>query len=129
MEGSSLTTNVGTLAALFPPEEGRLLLCCGDLDLDFYLDEGCSGYGSGEEDHEEDVDDRDVSISDLECLQIDLREFELDKYGLVNNKLLRVLGENGVNHMYSSTFKTANLLVRMHHLTPSSAEIDSTLYR
>jgi hypothetical protein len=36
---------------------------------------------------------------------------DLDKYGLVN-RFSRILEENGLNHMYSSTFKTANLLVR-----------------
>lgn len=56
----------------------------------------------------------DMSIGELKCLQIDLRRFGLDKYGLVN-KFSRVLGENGVNHMYSSTFKTANLLVNKRH--------------
>jgi hypothetical protein len=42
-----------------------------------------------------------------------LRFYQLltDKHGLVS-KFSRVLNENGVNHMYSSTFKTANLLVR-----------------
>jgi hypothetical protein len=33
-----------------------------------------------------------------------------DKHGLVN-RFSRVLEENEINHMYSSTFKTANLLV------------------
>ena len=33
-----------------------------------------------------------------------------DKHGLVS-RYSRVLEENGINHMYSSTFKTANLLV------------------
>jgi hypothetical protein len=33
-----------------------------------------------------------------------------DKHGLVN-KFSRVLEQNGINHMYSSTFKTANLFV------------------
>ena len=33
-----------------------------------------------------------------------------DKYGLVS-RFSRVLDENGINHMYSSTVKTANLLV------------------
>ncbi|KAF5321680.1 hypothetical protein D9619_000617 [Psilocybe cf. subviscida] len=46
----------------------------------------------------------------LKCLQVDLRRFGLDKHGLVN-RFSRVLEENEINHMYSSTFKTANLLV------------------
>lgn len=33
-----------------------------------------------------------------------------DKHGLVS-RYSRVLEENGINHMYSSTYKTANLLV------------------
>lgn len=36
----------------------------------------------------------------------------VDKHGLVN-RFSRVLEESGINHMYSSTFKTANLLVRI----------------
>jgi len=46
----------------------------------------------------------------MRCLQIDLRNFGLDKYGIVN-RYSRILEENAINHMYSSTFKTANLLV------------------
>lgn len=48
----------------------------------------------------------------LKCLQIDLARFGLEKHGLVN-KFSRVLENAGINHMYSSTYKTANLLVRM----------------
>ncbi|KAF9441220.1 hypothetical protein P691DRAFT_766583 [Macrolepiota fuliginosa MF-IS2] len=111
MQGSSLTADIKTLVVLFPPEERYLLVCCGDLDFDSDFGEGYSGYGSGEEDHEEDVDDCDVSIGDLKRLQINSRRFGLDKYGSVK-EFLRVLGENGVNHMYSSA-----LLVRTLHLT------------
>jgi len=50
----------------------------------------------------------------LKCLQIDLRKFGLEKHGLVN-RYSQVLEENGINHMYSSTFKTANLLVEKVH--------------
>ncbi|KAJ3568937.1 hypothetical protein NP233_g5388 [Leucocoprinus birnbaumii] len=129
-EGSSLTADVKTLAALFPPEERHLLVCCTSLDF---------GSPSSESDEDEDLDDDfahgmddlhldelhdidvdDMSIGELKCLQIDLRRFGLDKYGLVN-KFSRVLGENGVNHMYSSTFKTANLLVNKKHARRAQA--------
>lgn len=39
----------------------------------------------------------------------------IDKHGLVN-RFSRVLEEENINHMYSSTFKTANLLVCDAHL-------------
>jgi len=56
----------------------------------------------------------------LKCLQIDLRKFGLDKHGLVN-RFSRVLEENGINHMHSSTYKTANLLVGKRHATRAQA--------
>jgi len=57
-------------------------------------------------DQREDVD----APGTMKCLQIDLRKFGLEKHGLVN-RFSRVLEDNGINHMYSSTIKTANLLV------------------
>ncbi|KAF8914206.1 hypothetical protein CPB84DRAFT_1840939 [Gymnopilus junonius] len=102
-EGSSLTTDVHVLAALFPPQERHMVICSGELDAaDLRL---ASADSSDEEDEAGD----DFSHS-LKCLQIDLRRFGLDKHGLVS-RFSRVLEENGINHMYSSTFKTANLLV------------------
>ncbi|CAA7260072.1 unnamed protein product [Cyclocybe aegerita] len=105
-EGSSLTADVHVLATLFPPHERHMVICGGELDAaDYRLEEGLES--SDEEDEAEDVSPRGSS---LKCLQIDLRRFGLDKHGLVN-RFSRVLEENGINHMYSSTFKTANLLV------------------
>ncbi|KAF8843082.1 hypothetical protein BDN67DRAFT_924745 [Paxillus ammoniavirescens] len=104
-EGSSLTTDVSLLAALFPPSERHMLICAGELDT---LDAHDSNSDS-----ESDEDQDDDTLSEggtLKCLQIDLRRFGLDKHGLVN-RYSRILEENGINHMYSSTFKTANLLV------------------
>jgi hypothetical protein len=46
----------------------------------------------------------------------------IDKHGLVNH-FSRVLEENGINHMYSSTFKTANLLVNFI-LPPTGTHFD-----
>ncbi|KAJ3493962.1 hypothetical protein NLJ89_g10905 [Agrocybe chaxingu] len=104
-EGSSLTADVRVLATLFPPHERHMVICGGELDAaDYRLEEGLES--SDEEDEAEDVGPRGSS---LKCLQIDLRRFGLDKHGLVN-RFSRVLEENGINHMYSSTFKTANLL-------------------
>jgi len=79
-----------------------MVICSGELDsADFRL-EGRDSY---------DGDEFESSRShSLKCLQIDLRRFGLDKHGLVT-RFSRVLEENGINHMYSSTFKTANLLV------------------
>ncbi|KXN92286.1 hypothetical protein AN958_08517 [Leucoagaricus sp. SymC.cos] len=158
-EGSSLTADVKTLAALFLPEERHLLVCCnslefgggsGDANGGWNMDEGVfdddddeetvadglvnvmddlhlsrrggttGGYGNSTGGEEEDGGVDDMSIGELKCLQIDLRRFGLDKYGLVN-KFSRVLGENGINHMYSSTFKTANLLVNKRHAMRAQA--------
>jgi len=135
-EGSSLTADVKTLAALFQPEERHLLVCCNSLEFKSSLneDEGIDKLTGGmEELHLPEERDDCLNIGELKCLQIDLRRFGLgmflsielemsmclllhstDKYGLVN-RFSRVLGENGVNHMYSSTFKTANILVRVRN--------------
>ncbi|KIJ69959.1 hypothetical protein HYDPIDRAFT_104631 [Hydnomerulius pinastri MD-312] len=108
-EGSSLTTDVSLLAALFPPSERHMLICAGELDG---LDAQDSNPDSESDDEQE--DDTLSEGGTLKCLQIDLRRFGLDKHGLVN-RYSRVLEENGINHMYSSTFKTANLLVAKAH--------------
>jgi len=97
------------------------LVCCGDLDLDSCWDEGCeSGSDDGEDTTDEPDMDGGYDIGELKCLQIDLKKFGLDKHGLVN-RFSKVLGENGVNHMYSSTFKTANLLVNKRHAVRAQA--------
>lgn len=82
-----------------------MVICGGELDAADRRLEGTDC--SDEEDEATDMHTRSTS---LKCLQIDLRRFGLDKHGLVN-RFSRVLEENGINHMYSSTFKTANLLV------------------
>ncbi|KAK2466048.1 hypothetical protein APHAL10511_001690 [Amanita phalloides] len=98
-EGSSLTTDVRLLATLFPRHERHMVICGAELDMadDVGNDEFFDEHGST-----------------LKCLQVDLRQFGLDKYGLVN-RFSRALANNGINHMYSSTFKTANLLVEKRH--------------
>ena len=45
----------------------------------------------------------------LGVVRVDI-DGKIDKHGLVN-RYSRTLEENGINHMYSSTYKTANLLV------------------
>ncbi|KAG0709874.1 hypothetical protein DFH29DRAFT_18343 [Suillus ampliporus] len=111
-EGTSLTTDVSLLAALFPPNERHMMICAGELDA---LDAQSSSTDS---DSEEDEDT--LSSGGLKCLQIDLRRFGLDKHGLVN-RFSRVLEQNGINHMYSSTYKTANLLVSKAHANRARA--------
>ncbi|EKM79868.1 hypothetical protein AGABI1DRAFT_106212 [Agaricus bisporus var. burnettii JB137-S8] len=114
-EGSSLTTDVKVLSTLFPPEQRHLLVCGGSLELGVKLDEGY-GVGSDEGDEISDDDDgADMSIGELKCLQVDLRRFGLDKYGLVN-RFSKTLGDHNVNHLYSSTFKSANILVNRKHV-------------
>ncbi|EIW82292.1 hypothetical protein CONPUDRAFT_123058 [Coniophora puteana RWD-64-598 SS2] len=102
-EGTSLTTDVTLLASLFPPSERHMVACSGGLDA---LD----ARNSLLESDESEEDDLLAQGGTLKCLQIDLRRFGLDKHGLVN-RFSRVLEEHGINHMYSSTYKTANLLV------------------
>jgi hypothetical protein len=104
-EGSSLTADVHVLATLFPPNERHMVMCSGELDA---ADASINTADSSDDD-----DDCD-SPSPRKCLQLDLRRFGLNKHGLVNH-FSRVLEENGINHMYSSTFKTANLLVDKKH--------------
>ncbi|KAF8622160.1 hypothetical protein AX15_007278 [Amanita polypyramis BW_CC] len=98
-EGSSLTTDVQLLATLFPPHERHMVICGAELAI---------ADDTSEEDYS------DTQGSTLKCLQVDLRQFGLDKHGLVN-RFSRLLASNGINHMYSSTFKTANLLVEKNH--------------
>lgn len=72
-------------------------------------DQRLNGDSSDEEDADHYYYEQFLTRS-LKCLQIDLRRFGLDKYGLVN-RFSQVLEDNGIHLMYSSTFKTANLLV------------------
>lgn len=106
LEGVSLTSDVTLLTALFPPEQRHMVSCSGELDA---LD-----AANGDLSQMEDDDDIDGESNMLRCLQIDLQRFGLDKHGLVN-RFSRVLEEAGINHMYSSTFKTANVLVDRRH--------------
>ncbi|KAG8218546.1 hypothetical protein J3R82DRAFT_4187 [Butyriboletus roseoflavus] len=76
-EGSSLTTDVAILAALFPPEERHMLICAGELDT---LDAHAANSDS---DSDSDQDQNNDGLSEggtLKCLQIDLRRFGLGKY-------------------------------------------------
>jgi hypothetical protein len=87
--------------------------------------------GNESDDGSDEFDDSFSGSDSLKCLQIDLRRFGLgiyshdaltsrfpvnflifyiDKHGLVT-RFSKVLEENDINHMYSSTFKTANILV------------------
>ncbi|THH12357.1 hypothetical protein EW145_g70 [Phellinidium pouzarii] len=123
-EGSSLTTDLGVLAALFAHDERHMVICSGSL-----LDEGDALNKRAADDERfsspgmqnvfsfEDAEDLfvmdetdDSAPGTLKCLQTDLQKFGLNKHGLVN-RFSRVLEDNGINHMYSSTYKTANLLV------------------
>ncbi|KAF8639804.1 hypothetical protein AX17_001063 [Amanita inopinata Kibby_2008] len=110
-EGSSLTTDVYLLATLFPPHERHMVICGSKLDV---VDEHL--YSPEFSDEEGEAAFSDVHGNVLKCLQIDLRQFGLDTHGLVN-RFSRILDDNEINHMYSSTFKTANLLVDKRHVS------------
>ncbi|KAF8591472.1 hypothetical protein K439DRAFT_898768 [Ramaria rubella] len=103
-EGSSLTTGVGLISTLFPPNERHMLICSDELGTEDVVVE--DGWGSGTP--------QSITApsmcSRMKCLQIDLQRFGLDKHGLIS-RFSKVLDSNGINHMYSSTYKTANLLV------------------
>lgn len=70
-EGSSLTTDVSLLAALFPPNERHMVICSGELDAV----DNSDVYASAEQDDEH-------SSGILKCLQIDLRRFGLGEHRL-----------------------------------------------
>ncbi|KZT06423.1 uncharacterized protein LAESUDRAFT_177259 [Laetiporus sulphureus 93-53] len=123
-EGSSLTAPVSLLAALFPPDQRHMVICSDELDV---LDSRQSSPAVDEEEALQDAEEDDADRGPqgpLKCLQIDLRKFGLDKYGLVN-RFSRTLEENGINHIYNSTFKTANLLVDKAHATRAQALLRS----
>ncbi|KIP12775.1 hypothetical protein PHLGIDRAFT_123851 [Phlebiopsis gigantea 11061_1 CR5-6] len=127
-EGSSLTAPVDVLASLFPPSERHMVICSGELDV---LD---SRAGSPVDIEAEELYDVDESSDQtfvlpetegtLRCLQIDLRKFGLDKHGLIT-RYSRTLEENGINHLYSSTYKSANLLVDKAHARRAQALLRS----
>jgi len=106
VEGSSLTTGRELLTALFSPSE-RHMVICGDELMD---DEPDLDHSKWSQETHKSREVLPVSASMMKCLQIDLQRFGLDKHGLIN-RFSKVLDCNGINHMYSSTYKTANLLV------------------
>ncbi|KAI0638360.1 hypothetical protein C8Q77DRAFT_427729 [Trametes polyzona] len=125
-EGSSLAAPVSLLASLFPASERHMVMCSQELDT---VDSRSASPDRWEE-HEDvfDDDDTDGALPEpegmLKCLQIDLRKFGLEKHGLVN-RFSRTLEENGINHMYSSTYKTANLLIDKAHASRAQALLRS----
>ncbi|KAG8712405.1 hypothetical protein FRC09_019905 [Ceratobasidium sp. 395] len=91
-ECASVVADVRLLASLFPPPDRHMVLSAHEL---------------------EGVDEIAVSSGEVKaamrCLTIDLPH-GLDTHGLVNH-FSSILHRNGINHLYSSTYKTANLLV------------------
>lgn len=74
-EGSSLTTDVSLLAALFPSGERDMLICAGELDaLDVH-----PVNSDSDSDQDQDSDPL-LDGGTLKCLQIDLRRFGLGAY-------------------------------------------------
>jgi len=109
-ESSSLTTDVTVLASLFTQSERHMLMCGDELAAIDCPSPSPVQEGEGQEEEEEG--------GTMKCLEIDLRKFGLEKHGLVN-RFSRVLEQASINHMYSSTFKTANVLVRPLFPLPS----------
>lgn len=99
-DGTSLITDVHVLAKLFD----------GQRDLTYFGEEfdRLDGLGTN---RDSSVDMVDKSAGGfLECLHADLKDFDLDRHGLVN-RFSNVFHSNNTHHLYRSTFKTANLLV------------------
>ncbi|KAK7054260.1 ACT-7 domain-containing protein [Favolaschia claudopus] len=138
-EGSSLTTGARVLAALFPPSERHMVICGSELDAADReaeafnsrslsassslsipsspsvqstddADDSSSEYDSDDDDADLDADSDIDSHPLLTALQVDLRNAGLDTHGLVH-RFSRALAKGGVNHMYASTLRSANLLV------------------
>ncbi|KAF8605169.1 hypothetical protein BDV93DRAFT_555114 [Ceratobasidium sp. AG-I] len=91
-ECASVVADVRLLAALFPTPDRHMVLSAHELEG---VDEIAMTCG-------------DVKAA-MRCLTIDLPH-GLDTHGLVNH-FSSTLHRNGINHLYSSTYKTANLLV------------------
>ncbi|KAJ7490335.1 hypothetical protein B0H11DRAFT_2278072 [Mycena galericulata] len=130
-EGSSLTAGARVLAALFPRAERHMVICAGELDAVEREAEAEAAVDHDERDSDADADsgsdadadgldsdadrdrDADADHPPLLCaLQVDLRGAGLDSdtSGLVH-RFSRALARGGVNHMYASTLRSANLLV------------------
>ncbi|TBU33155.1 hypothetical protein BD309DRAFT_1022439 [Dichomitus squalens] len=127
-EGSSLAAPVSLLATLFPASERHMVMCSQELDVLDSRNASPERWAEEDEGAAED-EDADSALPEpegmLKCLQIDLRKFGLEKHGLVN-RFSRTLEENGINHMYSSTYKTANLLVDKAHANRAQALLRSS---
>jgi hypothetical protein len=80
-EGTSLTTDVSLLAALFPPNERHMMICAGELDA---LEEQSSSADSDSEEEEDTLS----SGGTLKCLQIDLRRFGLGMSSFAISRIL-----------------------------------------
>jgi hypothetical protein len=76
-EGTSLTTDVDILTALFPPSEREMVMGSGELDR---ADGRLNAPLSSLDVDDDDASDEDGARSTLKCLQVDLR-----KYGLGEN--------------------------------------------
>lgn len=77
-EGSSLTADVKTLAALFQPEDRHLLVCCSSLEFRCSPSEGVDELISGMDQLH--MPEESLNIGELKCLQIDLRRFGLGMF-------------------------------------------------
>ncbi|KAG8986821.1 hypothetical protein FRB95_003249 [Tulasnella sp. JGI-2019a] len=102
---SSLTTDIHLLAFLFPPNERHWIFCGDEFERLERLDDDW-------EELEPVTDRRDDENEGgfLRCLHVDLQDFGLDRHGLIS-RFSALLHAEGIHHLYSSTFKTANLLV------------------
>jgi len=92
-EGFSLITSQEAVSALFVKENADQEQNDGDVNK---------------------ADESDPDPERLTCLQIDLSKYGLDKVGLVD-RFSHILESNDINHMYSATYKTANILVDKMH--------------
>ncbi|KZO93276.1 hypothetical protein CALVIDRAFT_265484 [Calocera viscosa TUFC12733] len=116
---TSLTASTRVLAKLFSKNERYMVMSAGELDV--YEDD------SDEDEEDEEYEDAgaprdgsDALNGPLRCLQIDFSAFGLDKVGLATRISDALLGSQ-INHLYTSTLRTANVFVSEPHFHAARA--------
>ncbi|KAF7301900.1 ACT-7 domain-containing protein [Mycena indigotica] len=109
-EGSSLTAGARVLAALFPRAERHMVISGGELDMvdpeDFaQYSPTSTSFPSLPSSPIVDKSDPGDDFSD------DDEDDDTDGHPLLMHRFSRALARGGINHMYASTLRSANVLV------------------
>ncbi|KZT58825.1 hypothetical protein CALCODRAFT_228838 [Calocera cornea HHB12733] len=108
---TSLTANTRVLAKLFKKDERYMVMSAGELDVyEDDSDDEETEDGEYEDDGGALRDGSEALRGPLRCLQIDFSAFGLDKVGLATRISDALLGAQ-INHLYTSTLRTANVFV------------------